>query len=173
MSFKSPMSPNQTKSYKFRVFDGIGGPQTQILKRFDPRRGYDISNTVFNDLIDLNLGKYGEMALRDGKRKILDEGQSDTVESLFMVNIAGRKRYAIKHGESLDVIDIPIRNSFNQAPLNFSPGEYRAWTVTEVNNTFTVTTLLEKTVQELLRDLINTIDPVESIYTSAYPGDPL
>lgn len=170
MSFKPPVSSNKVKRSKFRAFDGIGGPLTQVLKRFDPRRGYDISNTVFNNLEDFNLGKYGEMSLRNGKRKISDTGESAGVDSIIMVNLGSRKRYAVKVGDSLVIHDIPVRTSLGQSPLDFSPAETRGWTVGEIIAAgLTVTQLKTKTVNELITGHVSVTNSCPASYT----GDPL
>lgn len=118
--FRSPGNPNKHRQSKVRVFEGIGGMLLRVLKRFNAR-GWDISNTVSNEIIDFDLGEQGSMDVRNGARKINDTGRTASIDTLFMMNLGGIKRYGLVSNGVLDVIDIPEWSLLGQHPFTFSP----------------------------------------------------
>jgi len=92
MSFKRSANPQTVPNAKVRQFDGIGGPQTQVLRRSNDK-GWDISNTVANDVKDLHLSERGSAFLRPGMRRLGSEDY--TIGWIGQMNIGGLLRYGI------------------------------------------------------------------------------
>ncbi|MHC4616253.1 MAG: hypothetical protein ACYTEQ_00730, partial [Planctomycetota bacterium] len=105
-----PKNPNQTRNTKARIFDGVGGPLTQILKRTDDR-GRDISITIANEVFDLNLGEQGSMILRPGMTKKSTTGETETINGIFQYTIGGKLQYGIVSGTGVDLISLPQFNA--------------------------------------------------------------
>lgn len=120
MAFRPPGNVVRLRVSKFRQFDGIGGPRYQILSRKNDR-GWDISNSIVNELYDLNCGQPGTMRLRDGCRKIDYAGKGSTFDGVFAIGVGRRKRYGIKYGEVVDIVDIPEWFDQPQIPFTFAP----------------------------------------------------
>ena len=108
------------KQAKFREFDGIGGPQRQLLRRFNDR-GWDISNSVANETVDLSLFQHGSMILRNGMRKISTSGESSTISEIFPVSVGNVLAYGVVVAGALTVITLPTDN-VRLNPLELSPG---------------------------------------------------
>ena len=122
MSRRAPSNPNKITPSRVRVCDGIGGPRRRVLKRVDDR-GRDISNTVVNELYDLNLTERGSMLLRNGCRKIKDTGEASDIDAIFSVNLGRDTRYGYIFNGSLTVVDIPQWLEAQQSPFDFTPAE--------------------------------------------------
>lgn len=124
MAYRKPLNPAKMSQSKFRQFDGIGGPEKQLLKRFN-QSGHNISNTVANDTSDLNLLENGSMILRDGSRKINGTGESDTVTNLMEVTVGNVLAYGVVVAGALKVITLPTENvrlnPFEMEPANQAP----------------------------------------------------
>jgi len=112
--YARPKNPQSIPSTKIRVFDGIGGPRTQILKRFDKFRGWDISNTVANNVSDLHLGEKGSLFLRPGMRRLGSEDY--TIGWIGQMTIGGLLRYGVIYGGGLTMIDLPMRKGYDPIP---------------------------------------------------------
>ena len=122
MAFKPPGNTVRLRVARFREFGGIGGPALQILQRRNDR-GWDISNSVANEVYDLILSQPGTMQLREGCRKITNVGTAEDMNSLFFINIGRMKRYGVHHGGSVDVSEIPEWYEYAQEVLNFAPAQ--------------------------------------------------
>lgn len=120
MTFRPPGNVNKRSVSKIRSFDGIGGPQFQILKRTNERGG-DISNSVANEVWDLSCGEFGTLRNREGCRKIDDTGKTASLTSIFFFNLGGKRRYGIIYDGALDVIDVPEWLSLPQDPFVLDP----------------------------------------------------
>ena len=113
MSFKRSANPQTVPNAKVRQFDGIGGPQTQVLRRSNDK-GWDISNTVANDVKDLHLSERGSAFLRPGMRRLGSEDY--TIGWIGQMNIGGLLRYGIIYNNSLEMIDMPSRLGYELIP---------------------------------------------------------
>ena len=111
--YARPKNPQSIPSTKVRVFDGIGGPVTQILKRFNSR-GWDISSTVANEVSDLHLAEKGSLLLRPGMRRLGSEDH--TIGWLGQINIGGLLKYGVIYNNSLSVVDLPSRLGYDLIP---------------------------------------------------------
>lgn len=120
MANKGPGNSQVLTPAKFRRFDGIGGPQTQLLKRVN-ERGNDISNTLANDIQDFELTERGTLRIRAGSRKVLTSGYDDTVYKIIDIGIGYIPRYGVHHGTQLDVIDRPQWDLYPADPLFLTP----------------------------------------------------
>ena len=105
MSFKAPPNSALISRAKIRVFDGIFGSLTKVLRRTNDR-GNDISNTASNDIVDFDLNEDGTIKRRGGKRKISTTGYSSSVNSIFMVNLDGFVNYGVLSGGDVDLIGL-------------------------------------------------------------------
>lgn len=106
MSQKPPLNPNKGRVDRIRSFDGIGGPEKQVLKRTNAR-GNDISNTIANVVQDMELGERGSMWLRAGMRKIDETGKNYDISSIFDLHIGGTLQYGLVYNGSIDLVTIP------------------------------------------------------------------
>jgi hypothetical protein len=122
MSRRTPSNPNKITPSRFRVCDGIGGELSRVLQRSD-NRGRDISNTVVNELYDLDLVEVGSMLVRNGSRKMKDSGVSSSISSIFPVNLGRESQYGYIFNGSLTLVDIPEWFSPGQVPFDFEPAE--------------------------------------------------
>jgi hypothetical protein len=120
MSRKSPSNPNKITPSKVRVCEGIGGVLERVLQRVDAR-GRDISNTVVNDLQDLDLTEWGSLVLRNGARKMKDSGESFDIRSIFPINLGRGTRYGYMFNGTLTIVDIPQWTVPAQASFDFTP----------------------------------------------------
>lgn len=118
--FSPPTSPAKTKRSKVSQCLGIFGPRNQVIKQANAR-GFDISNFFCNDISDLYLGKKGVMELRAGFRKILNTGHTDTIHGIIFIRIGNSRKYGVKHGTTLDVIDLPEWTDKAQDSFVFDP----------------------------------------------------
>ena len=117
MSYKTPGNPNKLHQSRFREFAGIGGPALQILKRTNSR-GWDLSNTVQNDVRDADLQEDGTLYSRPGFRKFDSDGYSSTVRTIIHIGLSGWHSYGVIHNGILDAISIPFSGpSFDFTPL--------------------------------------------------------
>jgi len=149
VAYRRPQNPVRVRPSKFRDFDGIAGPEYQVLKRFN-ERGWDISNTVSNGVTDLNLNQIGSMFKRDGCRKLDASGMSATVTNIFPMSIGNVPGFGIVVNGALEFVNLPTRN-VAESPFDFSPQRSAAYyTVRNVRSNFTVEELQTKTVRELL-----------------------
>jgi len=103
--FKRPGSPIKRSPYRIRQFDGIGGPEVQVLRRFN-RQGHNISSSVCNDIQDLLLNERGTMMLRDGSVKMQETGFSASVTGIFQVTIGGELQWGFLNDGKLTLIGI-------------------------------------------------------------------
>lgn len=117
MTFRKPKNSAKVTPKKIRVFDGIGGPKTQILERVN-NRSQDISDTIANEIFDLELTQRGSMRLRYGSRKTVDAGNSDDVVSLFSADLGGRRHVGEIINGNLNVVTLEDDSVFP-----FSPAE--------------------------------------------------
>lgn len=108
--YARPRNPQTVPSTKIRVFDGIGGPPTQILKRFN-FKGWDLSNTVANDVTDLHLSEKGSALLRPGMRRLGSEDY--TIGWIGQITIGGLLRYGTIYNNSLTMIDMPMQMGYD------------------------------------------------------------
>lgn len=122
MSRRTPSNPNKITPSRFRVCDGIGGELSRVLMRSDAR-GRNISNTVVNELSDLDLTENGSLLVRNGSRKMKDTGESFDIESIFPVNLGRESQYGYIFNGSLTLVDIPEWFSPGQLPFDFVPAE--------------------------------------------------
>jgi len=106
MSFQSPTNPNKARVSRVRIFDGIGGPEVQVLKRTN-ERGNDISSTIANEVQDFDLGEKGSLILRPGMRKIDETGKAYDITSIFELNIGGLLQYGLVYDGAVELIEIP------------------------------------------------------------------
>ena len=121
MANRPPGNAQVLSRSKFRRFDGIGGPVTQILKRTN-ERGNDISNTLSNNIEDMQLTERGSMKLRPGYRKITTTGYTDSIHTLLDIKIGYVPRFGVHHGTQLDIIDRPQwGDGFSGDPVFLSP----------------------------------------------------
>ena len=125
MASRRPGNAQVLKRSKFRRFDGIGGPETQMLKRRN-ERGNDISNTLANNIQDFELTERGSMRLRAGCRKITTSGYSDSIHKLIDIQIGYVPRFGVHHGTQLDVIDRPQWDLFPADPVFLTPEDPQA-----------------------------------------------
>ena len=109
-SYARPKNPQSIPSTKIRMFDGIGGPRTQILKKFN-YKGWDLSNTVANEIYDLHPAEKGSMLLRPGERRLGSEDY--TIGWIGQMHIGGILRYGIIYNNGLSMIDIPMRMGYD------------------------------------------------------------
>lgn len=119
MSYRRPQNPAVISNAKFRQFEGIGGPKIQILQRFN-ERGWDISNNMANEVVDLDLLESGSMYLRNGSRKINYTGETGTITNLFYITVGGVRAYGVVVGGALKVISMPSVN-VRKNPLTLTP----------------------------------------------------
>lgn len=103
--YKSPVNPTLVKHAKVRWFDGIGGPSDQVLSRRN-EKGWDISDTICNDVQDLNLSEKGTMILRAGMVR-LSSAMTSSVAAIFPMRMGGTIRYGVVAGGSLDISTPP------------------------------------------------------------------
>ena len=108
--YARPRNPQTVPSTKIRVFDGIGGPPTQILKRFN-FKGWDLSNTVANDVRDLHLSEKGSALLRPGERRLSSEDY--TIGWIGQMTIGGLLRYGTIYNNGLTMIDLPMQMGYD------------------------------------------------------------
>ncbi|TRZ53421.1 MAG: hypothetical protein D4S01_01430, partial [Dehalococcoidia bacterium] len=108
--YARPRNPQTVPSTKIRVFDGIGGPPTQILKRFN-FKGWDLSNTVANDVRDLHLSEKGSALLRPGERRLSSEDY--TIGWIGQMTIGGLLRYGTICNNGLTMIDMPMQMGYD------------------------------------------------------------
>lgn len=120
MSHIPPGNINKRRPSKVQFFDGMWGDRNEVLFRSNAR-GWDISNTVANEVYDFDLSKSGVAALREGKRKIVNTGKSGSIDGLFFVNIAGALLYGRISGGILDLITIPQLIARGNAPIDLTP----------------------------------------------------
>ena len=113
MPHKGSMNPQKVPNAKVRQFDGIGGPRTQVLRRFN-QQGWDISNTVCNDIADLHLGERGSALLRPGQRRLGSEDY--TIGWVGQINIGGILRYGLIYNNNLTMVDMPTRLGYDLIP---------------------------------------------------------
>lgn len=104
--FRPPGNPVKIRPRKTADFAGIGGERGRVLHKKN-ERGWDVSNTFFNEIYDLDLGVVGLAQLRPGKRKINDTGKTATIGAVVLLNLGGKKRYGFVYDGVLDVTDIP------------------------------------------------------------------
>lgn len=103
-TFRPPGSPAKRKPAKVRVFDGIGGPPLQVLKRTN-YRGWDISNSICNDVRDLDLSERGTAKLRPGMQKMATTGQTASIVNVFQSAVGGRRSYGVISGGTLTMTE--------------------------------------------------------------------
>ena len=105
MSYKMPVKTN-TEPAKVRWFDGIYGPKTQVFKRYN-NLGWDISNSVANDVVDCDLNvEAGSARLRPGMTKLDYNGSTTGFNSIFQCTLGGRNVYGtIGSDGALDLTD--------------------------------------------------------------------
>ena len=118
--FRPPGNASRMRVSKLRWFDGLGGPVTQVLHRLN-QRGWDISNTVVNEVFDLDLGKRGEMKLRAGRIKINSTGKSNSIDGLIFITAAGELAYGVISGGTLSTTPIPRTIGRGQPPITLAP----------------------------------------------------
>jgi hypothetical protein len=107
MPFKGPYNINVVGRYPVRVFDGIGGDVTEVLRRFTGQ-GYDVSYTVSNEVYDLDLSKNGVAMLRDGSRKVSNAGQDYSIDGIFFTRVGGILAYGYIFNSTLSIVTIPL-----------------------------------------------------------------
>lgn len=91
---------------KVRWFDGLYGPKTQVFKRYN-NLGWDVSNTVANDVVDLDLNEErGTAILRPGCTKLDYNGSTSSVNSIFQCTLGGNNVYGSVDGGTLNLVDI-------------------------------------------------------------------
>jgi hypothetical protein len=88
------------------MFDGIGGPKLQVLYRTN-ERGWDISNSFANEVMDFDGGQVGTLMRRPGSRKIATSGKTASVTTIFQVRIGALVGYGVISNGTLDIIDLP------------------------------------------------------------------
>ena len=120
MAFRAPGSPIKRKQTKIRFFQGLFSPRVDVTKSKN-RQGWDVGHEFGNDLVDLMVPNPGVMKLRPGMRKIKDTGYTATVYSSFQIKVGDARRFGVKHGESLDVVDMPEWTDEPQQPFDFEP----------------------------------------------------
>jgi len=118
--FKPPELPQKVSHSKVRQFDGISAGVDQVIRRTN-ERGWDISNSVANEVWDFRLGELGTMRLRPGSRKVNDTGRSASIDGIFFITMNALLAYGVIYNGSLDVITIPKEIGFNQPAFDFSP----------------------------------------------------
>jgi len=128
--FRPPGNPVKLRPSEVSDFAGIGGRRRVVIKKTNAR-GWDVSNIFCNEAYDLDLVTAGMTRLRDGKRKITNVGESETIDSLFLINVGGKLRYALKHGGSVDVVDIPDYTVKTLDVVVLDPEPTRTATATE------------------------------------------
>jgi len=106
MAFRGPGNVQGMKVSKFRDFNGLGGPIDRVLKRTN-YKGWDISNGVANELMDLECREQGSIILRAGCRKISDTGIANSITNIFQVTLGGKRRFAYVAGGNLTIEDMP------------------------------------------------------------------
>lgn len=126
MSYRRPHNPQVVSNSKIRSFDGIGGPRTQTLKRFNAK-GWDISNGVANDVSDLHLAEIGSILLRPGMRRLGSEDYS--INWIGQMNIGGLLRYGIISNNGLTMVDLPQKKGYELIPWPDDPvpSPYADW----------------------------------------------
>ena len=112
-SYARPKNPQTVPNTKIRDFEGIGGPRTQILKRYN-YKGWDLSNTVSNDVTDLHLSEKGSALLRPGMRRLGSEDY--TIGWIGQINIGGLLKYGIIYNNSLTMVDMSTRLGYDLIP---------------------------------------------------------
>ena len=115
-NFKRTQNPYAIPRSSVRQFEGIGGPQTQVLRRKNDR-GWDISNTVANDVRDVHLGERGSMLLRAGMRRL--DSANYSIGWLGQIRIGGLLRYGMIYNNSLEIVDIPRRLGYGDGDFGF------------------------------------------------------
>lgn len=128
--FRAPGNPVKKSISKVHFFEGIGGPEGDVLRRTNSR-GWDISNTVANIVQDLNLVQQGAMRLRDGTRKIDSTGLTAHVTALFPFRLGQRRAFAFVTNGALSVVDMPRWLDEPQEPFDFTPAPPAVTLVTE------------------------------------------
>ena len=106
MAHKPPRNPAKMRISKVRSFDGIGGPKLQVLYRTN-ERGHNISNSIANEVYDLNGGQVGTLMCRPGARKISTSGKTASVTTIFQVRIGALVGYGVISNGTLEIIDLP------------------------------------------------------------------
>lgn len=102
-----PKNPARISPSKVRWFDGLFGPADKVLRRWDEQRGYDISNSVANELADLDLTEAGTMRNKPGRAQAISGQQySDSVEGIFAMNFSGMRHVGVISGGSLTVMEL-------------------------------------------------------------------
>lgn len=101
-----PKSRARVASSKIRIFDGVGGPENQVLRRWN-EKGWDISNTIANVAEDVDLTEGGTLRQRPGRGRALSGSVSeDSIESIFGINFTGIRHAGIVAGGSLSIAEL-------------------------------------------------------------------
>jgi len=104
VSFKPPEGPQKVSVAKIRLFDGVWEQDEKVLRRTN-YKGWDVSNTIANEVEDVTCGERGSLILRPGMRKIDDTGKTETIEAIFYAGMT--EHYGIIYGGILDMIEVP------------------------------------------------------------------
>jgi hypothetical protein len=116
-----------------RVFDGVAGPDDKVLRRTNDK-GWDLSNTIANQVEDFMLGRKGVMRRRIGSRKILDTGRTNTITAILPIRCGGALAYGVISGGALDVITMPRSLKSRTSVVDMSPvqdfGTYKGAVIT-------------------------------------------
>lgn len=105
MSLKSTANPQVIAKFKVDRFDGVAGPEDRILIR-KSEDGRIYSNSLANQIYDLDLKIKGRAELRPGCRKIYDVGYDDDVSGIFSISLNRKASYGVVIGGSLTIIDM-------------------------------------------------------------------
>jgi hypothetical protein len=103
----SPNNPAKISPSKVRWFDGLFGPPDKVLRRWDERRGYDISNSVSNEMEDFDLTEAGTMKLKPGRTQAISGDEfEDSIDTVFPINFTGIRHVGLVAGGSLRVMEL-------------------------------------------------------------------
>lgn len=100
-------NPARVRPRKVRWFDGLFGATRQVLRRWDPNRGYDISSSVANEVDDVDLSIAGTLTQKPGRAQAAaGEAFSSDIDSIFAMNFTGERRAGLIVGNDLRIMEL-------------------------------------------------------------------
>ena len=123
--FRPPHSPQAVGSLKIRQFNGMDSDEDSVL-RLTNFKGWDISMTIANNVVDFDLMEYGTLKKRGGSRKYNSTGYAATIEKLFYMQIMGIRAFGYIFNGTLSVDTIPRSLTRGDQPFDFVPAATRA-----------------------------------------------
>ena len=125
MSFRPPYSPTAVGALKVRAFNGMDSDEDSVL-RLTNYKGWDISMTVANKVMDFDLIEYGTMKRRPGSRKYKSTGKGSSIDKLFALQIGGELAFGFIYGGVMEIDTVPRSLTRGDQPFDFVPAATRA-----------------------------------------------